>query len=147
MKTLLYMYSDLTKEERFRFDSKNPVDYDKYVFLTVDQEIDFSAKIKIGDKTYFAHSCSHRGENYYLGVEEYKMKDDEDIDDENEQEITCPVCGYEEGDSWESSESDDDHECQRCGSTFSYEREISVTYGSTMVKKNTEFVELKDGNP
>ena len=53
---------------------------------------------------------------------------------ENEQldmdEITCPWCGYEFGDSWEYDDGDDAAECPECGKLFEYTREIEVTYTS-----------------
>lgn len=44
-------------------------------------------------------------------------------------EITCPFCGYEM-ESWEMDDEEDDYECGNCGSTFSYQREVSVSYCS-----------------
>lgn len=58
-------------------------------------------------------------------------------------EITCPHCGSESSDSWEASDSDDNHDCEVCGSVFSYERQIEVTYSSTIVKRNDEILKLK----
>ena len=53
---------------------------------------------------------------------------------ENEQiatdEITCPWCGHEFGDSWEYGDSDDACECTECGKLFEYTRETEVTYTS-----------------
>ena len=140
MKTHLYMIDSLTHDERFSFQG---VDYHKYVFLTVEIEIAFGDKIKIGEKTYCSCQGKRDGEDYYLGVYEYKMKDDDEIDTEYEDEITCPACGNKTGDSWESSESDDNYECEQCGSVFSYEREVEVSYSSSLVKKNDVFVELE----
>ena len=41
-------------------------------------------------------------------------------------EITCPHCGYEYRDSWESS--DGDHECPDCERGFEVIKDITVTY-------------------
>lgn len=53
---------------------------------------------------------------------------------ENEQfgkdDITCPWCGYEFGDSWEYDDEDDACECTECGKLFAYERNVKVTYTS-----------------
>ena len=43
-------------------------------------------------------------------------------------EVTCPYCDLEFSDSWKMSD-EDDYECG-CGKTFSYAREVSVTYTS-----------------
>lgn len=47
--------------------------------------------------------------------------------------ITCPWCGYEDTDSWESAEEDDKSECPDCGGIFAYTRSVSVTYTSERV--------------
>lgn len=57
------------------------------------------------------------------------------IEHEYTQEIICPWCGYEHGDSWEHlRDSDDNFQCNDCDKYFSYERDIEVTY-STQRKK------------
>ena len=50
-------------------------------------------------------------------------------------EITCPWCGYEEGDSWEAEDSDDERQCGVCDKIFSYERHVEVTYSSSRVEE------------
>lgn len=45
------------------------------------------------------------------------------------QEITCPYCGLSFTDSWEMSDSGDE-ECSYCGNTYSYQRDIEVTYST-----------------
>jgi len=47
-------------------------------------------------------------------------------------EITCPWCGSEQGDSWEASDSGE-HECDNCGHPYSHEREVSATYGTKKI--------------
>lgn len=61
----------------------------------------------------------------------------------NEDEITCPYCGYTNPNSWESGESEDREICDMCGSTFSWEREVEVSYNSTPIQKN-ELKEIED---
>lgn len=41
-------------------------------------------------------------------------------------EIVCPYCGYEYSDSW--GENDDKLDCQKCGETFHYEKELAFKY-------------------
>tara|TARA_R110000850_G_C9811628_1_gene451490 strand:- start:52 stop:447 length:396 start_codon:yes stop_codon:yes gene_type:complete len=48
--------------------------------------------------------------------------------------ITCPNCGSENRDSWEASDSDDAHHCGTCGSVFRYERNVEVTYSSSIIE-------------
>lgn len=53
----------------------------------------------------------------------------------NTDEITCPWCGHEQGDSWEAADSDDKCECGECGKIYSYERNYEVTYSSSRVEE------------
>lgn len=56
--------------------------------------------------------------------------------------ITCPQCGSEDRDSWEASDSDDEHYCDTCGSVFSYERNVEVTYSSSVIERNDSVLTL-----
>lgn len=58
-------------------------------------------------------------------------------------EIECPHCGYSSGDSFESPDSSDEEVCQSCGSTYSYERVVSVTYTSSILNRNEQILELR----
>lgn len=51
-----------------------------------------------------------------------------------EPNVTCPVCGYSDGTSFELDDSGDDYECPRCGAILKYEREIAVEYSTSVVK-------------
>jgi hypothetical protein len=66
-----------------------------------------------------------------------------------EDEITCPYCRLEIGDSWElTSDSDDCYECPHCNKNFSWERRTEVTYTSTpdckLNKEEHKFSEWED---
>jgi hypothetical protein len=50
--------------------------------------------------------------------------------------IMCPFCGYEDYDSGEMLNEDGECECGACGSIFSYQRDIEVSYCSKPVKLN-----------
>lgn len=45
-----------------------------------------------------------------------------------EDEVVCPHCGYEHGDSWEMD--DGEHDCPECEKSFHLERHVSVTYST-----------------
>ena len=47
--------------------------------------------------------------------------------------ITCPWCGYEFRDSWEMSEGE--YDCDECGGKFEAERDVTVEYSTTRIKK------------
>ena len=48
----------------------------------------------------------------------------------NEQNIICPYCNYEDKDSWEVQESDEEYECGSCGKKFVLEVEHNITYST-----------------
>lgn len=50
------------------------------------------------------------------------------FDHEYSDEVICPHCGYEHGDSWEMGEGD--NECSECEKPFSMSRNVSVTYST-----------------
>lgn len=49
----------------------------------------------------------------------------------NEDEITCPKCGYVRhgGDSWESPDEGED-DCEECGHRYEWYRNVEVTYST-----------------
>lgn len=50
-----------------------------------------------------------------------------DIDHEYTDEIVCPWCGHEHGDSWEWVDYDTT-ECDECEKKFTHIRHVEVTY-------------------
>lgn len=137
--TYFYKVEDLSKEDRFTFGVQA---YSKHIFKTSNKEFQFGENIKIDNQLYVLCRKTIEGDNFYIGISKVEMKDDEDINDLYESEITCPACGSQLTDSWEMSDSDDEYQCENCGSIFSYEREIDVNYICTLVKKNTTFTEI-----
>ena len=55
-------------------------------------------------------------------------------------EITCPYCGYEQGDSWEASDSSDEEQCQDCEKKFCYQRETECHYNSWCIEGEHKYV-------
>ena len=55
-------------------------------------------------------------------------------DRDYESNMACPYCGYEDDVSWELGDSDEEHECGRCGAVMSFERVVTVEYSSSPVK-------------
>ena len=60
--------------------------------------------------------------------------ENEEIEHEYTDEIVCPWCGYEYGDSWEW-DNDDSLDCWECDKPFKYERHVEVTYVSSKDNK------------
>jgi len=97
------------------------------------EDIDIGSAIKINGKTYSI--CSVRCDGSYAIVKEFEFTNSENDECFEEDYIKCPVCGYEDIDSFECCDSDDNYECSVCGSILSYERVIDVTYTTKVVKK------------
>lgn len=86
-----------------------------------------------------ARVCMFSEEKIYIEFMGEMPKEEEISFSEN---ITCPHCGSEDKDSWEASDSDDEHHCDTCGSVFSYERNLEVTYCSRIIKRNDSVLSL-----
>lgn len=54
----------------------------------------------------------------------------EESDYQGTDEVVCPYCGKEQGDSWELSSDDGDLDCYHCGRRFMYTRTVSVDYST-----------------
>ncbi len=51
-----------------------------------------------------------------------------EVEHEYTEEVVCPWCGHEHGDSWEWTSNSDDMKCDECGKEFGYEKDITVKY-------------------
>lgn len=61
-----------------------------------------------------------------------------DIDTSRTDDIVCPYCGHEHGDSWEFDLSGSGIvECNKCEREFKAAREIEVYYWSEEIEGNT----------
>lgn len=69
-------------------------------------------------------------------MEEVRVK--EEIDHDCTDEIVCPYCGYEEGDSWEYSSDSQEIDCLECGKTFQMNRNITVDYTTEKISKKEQ---------
>jgi len=135
--TYFYNCGDISTEELF--DEKT--NYSKYIFAKSSKSIDsLDVKFIINNKKYRCCYSTHKDGNIYIGVEEIHILESCDIADDYTSNITCPYCGYADGNSWESDDSEDNYICPNCGSIFSYERQVTVEYYCSPVKKNNCFV-------
>lgn len=68
------------------------------------------------------------------------------IDHEYTDELVCPHCGYEVGDSWELPELGR-RACGDCGKEFEYEKNVSTSFTSWKVEEQQEVAagDLNDG--
>lgn len=68
------------------------------------------------------------------------MKNEKMIDHEHTDEIVCPFCGYELGDSWDYDSNSEDLgliECEECEKSFYGTRNIRVDYSTRKAKYGT----------
>lgn len=84
---------------------------------------------------------------------------EEEINHEYTDEIVCPYCGNEHGDSWEFNSNEQGslglYECGNCGKEFYVCRDVSVTYSTTKATygvckrcgKSDVIIENKKGCP
>lgn len=108
----------------------------------IDVELDIGEVVKVGDSYYAPGVLNHV--NKSAGVKKIEI-DLQPADKDYEHELTCPYCGYKDGDSWELSDDDEEHECGRCGAIMSYQRIVTVEYNSSP-KKPPEVVIAKWNN-
>ncbi|MDA3908268.1 MAG: hypothetical protein PF437_04205 [Sulfurimonas sp.] len=109
------------------------------IIKELDEGIEFESGIlKIDDKFY--KLCHQDFKLNILSVEEIKeplFKETSHSDDE----IVCPNCSSEFSDSWDYSDSGT-IECDTCGSHVFYERELSVSYNSSVAVANKNIKEI-----
>jgi len=99
------------------------------------KSIEMGDVLVIDNIAYTVSSMSGKGDTYYaayvkkLKNQEIFVGNNEPADQNYKSEITCPYCGCET-ESWEMDDEEDDYECGNCGSTFSYQRYVTVEYCS-----------------
>ena len=49
-----------------------------------------------------------------------------------ENEITCPICGYVDMNSWEEDDENEEYQCGGCGAILEVSRNVEVTYSATV---------------
>jgi len=109
---------------------------EKYFFFETNEKIDIGVPFKYQGKCYHA-GCIRRikkaPKDQIAMVRKFTEKSGETVNFEGE--ITCPYCKHTIGDSWELGDSEEKQICDVCGSVFSWEREVEVTYSSAPVEK------------
>lgn len=115
--------------------------------VETEQNISGYSAIKIDDNYYSVCSTTYEnGQPIYSIVEKFEVSDDFDDECFREDYIKCPVCGWENLDSFECSDYNENYICGQCGSVLSYGREIEVTYTTKLVKKVEPLTILRGGN-
>lgn len=144
----IYDYADLGNMRSWDYSMNNRTPRDDGIepIVVTDKEIEMGELLIINNVAYTICSLSGKGNKFRIAYVERVKNQSVFVDGEDPEEqygadnITCPYCGYEDVDSWEANESDDHYECPNCGSYFSYEREVSVSYYSSPIEKNEPLV-------
>lgn len=133
----IFDYADLGGKYSWDYSSKGvtPKIDGILPIMETDKIIVMGDVLIIDDVVYVVSSMSGKGDTYYAAyVEKAKnqnvfLYNEEPVDQNYKSEITCPYCGYRR-EGWEMEDEEDNFECENCGSTFSYQREVSVSYCS-----------------
>lgn len=141
----IYDYADLgdMRSWDYSMNNRTPKDDGIEPITVTDKEIEMGELLIINNVAYTICLMSGKGHKYQIAYVERVKNQSVFIDDKDPEEqcgtnnITCPYCGYENVDSWEADDSDEHYKCPNCGSYFSYEREVYVSYYSTPVEKTS----------
>lgn len=132
----IFNYADLCGKYSWDYSSKGTTPEVDGIppIMETDKIIEMGDVLIIDNVVYAVSSMSGKGDTYAIYVKKLKNQDifvgnKEPKDHNYTSEITCPFCGYEM-ESWEMDDEEDDYECGNCGSTFSYQRHVTVEYCS-----------------
>ena len=139
----IFDYSDLGEKRSWNYSMNGTTPEDDGIrpIFETDREVAMGELLIIDNIAYCICSMSGKGNKHNVAYVERLKEQGVFIDSEEPEEknythqITCPYCGYENSDSWEADDEEDDYECSCCGSTFSYQRNVTVEYCSQPVKK------------
>ena len=121
----LYLYEDfkdiLTEWDKVKV----------YKTLAVADDVElWDRAIELDGKFYSI--CGSQGNKYKIReLEQFNLEEDENYDTS---EITCPICGYEFSDSWEYDSDCGELECEGCGATLEWSREVCLSYEAKVKK-------------
>lgn len=131
-------FYDLNNNNAFLFESKN-------------DNFDIYECVKKGKKYYSICSIDLNNPNRdgrgqpKCGVREIELDFENDFTYQNNN-ITCPVCGYKDHDSFEINDHDDEYQCENCGALLRVQREhVYSAYLEKLpkIKKIINFKEKK----
>jgi Zn ribbon nucleic-acid-binding protein len=103
----------------------------------VELDVSIGTVIKV-QNVYYSPGVVGKG---YAGVHQIELTLEPD-DEDYTSNVKCPYCGYENTDSWELEDSDENHECGRCGAIIAYERVVTVEYNASP-KRPPDIVETR----
>lgn len=111
--------------------------------IEVEDEVDIWETPIMIDGEFYSVCCSE-GNCYKLRKMKYYKIDEEDYTETDyEEEITCPVCGYRQSDSWEYEDDNNDHICSACGSEYESYKHVEVSYSSVATNVNKNYIDTE----
>lgn len=139
----IFDYADLGNKKSWDYSIKGITPEEEGIkpIIKTDEVINMGDVLIINNIAYTVCCLSGKANKYNVAyVEQLKeqgifINSEEAGDKDYTQEITCPFCGFEDENSWEADDEEDEYECPCCGSTFSYQRNITVEYCSQPVRK------------
>lgn len=139
----IFDYADLGSNSSWDYSMSGVTPEDDGIkpIIETNKEINIGDTIIVGNVAYSITSLSGKGGRYHTAyVEKLKsqavfINGEEPEDKDYTRQITCPYCGYENDDSWESGDDEAEYDCPCCGSVFSYQRNVTVEYCSQPVRK------------
>ncbi len=96
-----------------------------------DFEVGIHSVIKLKNKYYRIGLIDVKNE--YCGVRKCKKFDITNEETSFKHLLTCPICGFEDNDSFELSDNDDEYQCA-CGAVLEIERDYEITYSAKVVQ-------------
>lgn len=84
--------------------------------------------IHLNDVFYIV-ACLHENQ---VGVRKFFPLEDDKLFNKNQ--LVCPLCGYEDNDSWELDD-EGTNDCANCGAELKYKRQVEVTYNIELKNK------------
>lgn len=111
----------------------------KFLFET-DKDIEVGDLIKYHRRTYVVVSMNVTKEWCEVRPITINIDADENL---YEDTVICPVCGYKHDYCDCTEDYDDDFQCQNCGATLQYSREVEVTY-NTYVKEMPKVIKIEE---
>ena len=118
-------------------------DYKDAEILFECEELDLGDVIEHNEKRYVVAFTTNFD---FSGIKEINAEDNGDEEVYSDSMMECPFCGYEDPDSYEHGDSEEEHECGRCSAVFSFERKISVSYTTKLVRP-PKVVKISDDAP
>lgn len=109
-----------------------------YKILSVADDVELWDRAISLDGKFYSVCCSQGNKYKIIELDKFNLEKEKNY---GEVEITCPICGYEFGDSWEYDSDEGDCECGGCGATLEWYRDVHVSY-SAEVKKVMEPIKL-----